>query len=89
MTLDMAWIRTIAPDSPDAARGRLARLYRQHSENGRVDNILKISSLNPKALFHHLGLYGHLMRGEAGSGLGLAERELAAVAVSSVNDCHY
>ncbi len=78
----------ISPDSPEAREGRLGSLYRRHRRpDGLVDNILAVSSLNPEALEYHLALYEHLMRGA--SGLSLAERELIAVAVSVVNDCHY
>ena len=83
----MAWIRTISAADARAAGGRLARLYRRHGDGSAVDNIVQISSLNPKTLHHHLALYEHLMRGE--SGLTPAERELVAVAVSVVNECHY
>ena len=78
----------IAPDAPEGRSGRLGTLYRRHRRpDGLVDNILGVSSLNPETLEHHLSLYEHLMRGE--SGLELAERELIAVAVSVVNECHY
>ena len=78
----------VSPAAPEGQSGRLGALYRRHRRpDGLVDNILRVSSLNPEALEHHLSLYEHLMRGE--SGLTLAERELIAVAVSVVNDCHY
>lgn len=78
----------VSPDSPEGRAGRLGALYRRHRRpDGLVDNILRISSLNPETLEHHLSLYEHLMRGP--SGLSPAERELIAVAVSVVNDCHY
>ena len=78
----------VPPTAPEGQAGRLGKLYRRHRRpDGLVDNILRVSSLNPETLEHHLSLYEHLMRGE--SGLSLAERELIAVAVSVVNDCHY
>ena len=84
----MSWIRTILPGDPEAETGRLRALYRRRRRpDGLVDNIVAVHSLNPEALDRHLALYEHLMRGE--SGLSLAERELIAVAVSVVNDCHY
>ncbi len=84
----MAWIRMVAPDDPEAKEGTLGRIYREHRRpDGKMDNILRASSLNPGALEHHLSLYEHLMRGP--SGLSLAEREIIAVAVSTVNECHY
>ena len=78
----------VSPAAPEGQSGRLGALYRRHRRpDGLVDNILRVSSLNPEALEHHLSLYEHLMRGE--SGLGPDERELIAVAVSVVNECHY
>ncbi len=81
----MAWIRMI-PETE--AEGELAESYRRYREpSGRVDNILRIHSLNPPSLEGHYQLYRHLMRGP--SGLTRVERELIAVAVSKENDCHY
>ena len=78
----------ISPAAREGRTGRLGTLYGRHRRpDGLVDNILRVSSLNPETLEHHVSLYGHLMRGA--SGLSLAERELIAVAVSVVNDCHY
>ena len=53
----------------------------------RVDNIVRIHSLNPPSMEHHVRLYAHLMRGE--SPLSRTQREMIAVTVSSVNDCFY
>lgn len=81
----MAWIRMIRESEAD---GELADMYRRYREtSGRVDNILKIHSLNPPSLEGHFKLYAHLMRGP--SGLSLIEREMIAVAVSKENGCHY
>ena len=81
----MAWIRMIRET---AAEGELAESYQRYREpSGRVDNILRIHSLNPPSLEGHYQLYRHLMRGP--SGLTRVERELIAVAVSRESDCHY
>ena len=81
----MAWIRMIRETE---AEGELAESYQRYREpSGRVDNILRIHSLNPPSLERHYQLYRHLMRGP--SGLTRVERELIAVAVSQKNDCHY
>ena len=81
----MAWIRMIRETE---AEGELAESYQRYREpSGRVDNILRIHSLNPPSLVGHYEFYRHLMRGP--SGLTRAERELIAVAVSKENDCHY
>lgn len=72
----------------DEADGLLARLYRRyHRGDGRLDNILRIHSLNPRSLRDHVELYAHLMRGR--SPLSQVQREMLAVAVSSINDCFY
>ena len=52
-----------------------------------VDKILKIHSLNPRSLDGHYAFYKTLMYGT--SDLSRAEREMIAVVVSRVNDCHY
>jgi uncharacterized peroxidase-related enzyme len=81
----MAWIRMI---NEDDAQGELASLYKQVREPwGGVDNILKIHSLNPDSLRGHFELYKTLMRGR--SDLSLVQREMIAVVVSAVNQCHY
>jgi alkylhydroperoxidase family enzyme len=66
----------------DEAQGLLAELYRR-----RMDNILRIHSLNPPSMAHHVQLYAHLMRGR--SPLTRAQREMIAVTVSAENDCFY
>ncbi|MCA9950385.1 MAG: carboxymuconolactone decarboxylase family protein [Anaerolineales bacterium] len=81
----MAWITVI---SEDEATGRLKELYNKYAEpSGEVDNILKIHSLNVKSLQTHYDLYAHLMRGR--SDLSRVQREMIAVVVSAVNQCHY
>lgn len=81
-----AWIRVI-PEGK--ARGHLADLYRENLDqrHGFVDNILKIHSLRPQTLADHASLYRTTMY--AKSGLSRAEREMIAVVVSSINECHY
>jgi alkylhydroperoxidase family enzyme len=82
----MAWIETPREDEWD---GELAVLYdtvadRTHS---RVDNIMQIHALNPKAMAAHQALYVSAMSGT--KTLRKAEREMIALVVSSLNDCHY
>jgi alkylhydroperoxidase family enzyme len=74
---------------PDAEAGeRLRRIRDKLREDGEpVDNILRIHSVNPPALLHHLRLYEHAMRGP--SPLSEAQREMIAVVVSAANDCFY
>ncbi len=81
----MAWIKVISPAEAD---GVLRRLYERYVEPaGGVDNIIAIHSLNPKSLETHYELYAHLMRGR--SELSRAQREMIAVVVSAINQCHY
>ena len=70
------------------AVGVLAELYQRYADNdGAVDNILRIHSLNPRSMKDHAQLYGHLMRGP--SPLSRIQREMIAVTVSAENDCFY
>ena len=80
----MAWIEVI---DEDEAEGPLRSLYERCLDHGRVDNILKIHSLHPESLDAHLHVYRNIMFGPGP--LGRAEREMAAVVVSTANCCHY
>lgn len=81
----MAWIEEIEVDDAD---GELAETYaRLIAKRGKVANILKVHSLNPKSLNDHLDLYMTIMFGQ--SGLSRAEREAIAVVVSASNECGY
>ena len=81
----MAYIRII---DEDEASGRLARDYEiARRRAGKIFNILRIQSLAPEALHASIELYLAVMYGP--SELTRAERELIAVVVSSVNECHY
>lgn len=79
----MAWIETI-PD--DLWEDELASSVRD-PESGRVDNILQIHSLNPRALAAHNALYTSAMAGT--KTFRKVDRELVAFVVSQHNDCHY
>ena len=81
----MAWIKIVEPDT---ATGVLKKEYAKAVKRaGKVFNVLKVQSLNPKTLQASMGLYLATMH--APSGLSRAERELLAVVVSSTNDCFY
>jgi uncharacterized peroxidase-related enzyme len=81
----MAWIKTIEPDQ---ASGELKAEYDRAVERaGKVFNILKIQSLNPRTLHASMELYLATMR--APSGLSRAERELLGTVVSWANHCFY
>ncbi|HIF82607.1 MAG TPA: peroxidase [Candidatus Marinimicrobia bacterium] len=81
----MAWIDTI---NEGDANGSLKDQYEKlkDSRNG-VDNILKIHSLNPESLDAHVRLYKTIMYGK--SPIRRVNREMIAVLVSSINQCHY
>jgi uncharacterized peroxidase-related enzyme len=81
----MAWIKTI---DESEAKGELQKLYEQvKNKRGKLANIMKIQSLNPKAMKAHMDLYMRLMFGK--SGLSRQEREIIAVVVSAANGCEY
>jgi uncharacterized peroxidase-related enzyme len=81
-----AWINVI---SEDEAQGELKSLYQQEfdSEKQGTDNILAVHSLNPPTLRAHADLYHTVMH--AKSPLSRTEREMVAVVVSVINQCHY
>lgn len=84
-TEDMSWIAEV---EESAATGAIADVYaRLREERGRVANILKVHSLRPPVLVHHLDLYMGLLFGLGG--LSRAQRELIAVVVSRANYCAY
>jgi uncharacterized peroxidase-related enzyme len=81
----VSWIREV--EEKDAA-GEIAALYEELREKrGKVSNILKVHSLRPAALQHHLDLYMDIMFGPGG--ISRRQRELLAVAVSQANRCAY
>ncbi len=81
----MSWIREV---DETTAVGEIADLYAELREKrGKVSNILKVHSLRPAALRHHLDLYMGIMFGPGG--INRRQRELVAVAVSQANRCGY
>jgi len=81
----MAWIKMIEPEE---AAGELKAEYDKAVKRaGRVFNIVKVQSLNARALRASMEMYLTTMHGP--SGLTRAERELLATVVSSVNHCFY
>ena len=81
----MAWIKMI---SEKEAEGELKQLYDQNMEPwDGVDNIIKIHSLSPESLKGHIALYKELMYGK--SLIPRPDREMIAVVVSAINECHY
>jgi alkylhydroperoxidase family enzyme len=81
----VAFIKTITADE---AEGPVAEFYRRVG-GSKADpaNILKVQSISPATMETHYRFYRELMY--AKSELSRAQRELIAVAVSAINECHY
>ncbi len=81
----MAWIKIIEPEK---ATGELKQEYdKALGRAGKVFNILKVQSLNDRALRASMELYLATMYGP--SGLSRTEREMLATVVSWANRCFY
>jgi alkylhydroperoxidase family enzyme len=82
----VAWIEII--DEPEAT-GKLRELYEAmvDPQYGRVDTILRIHSLHPEGLRTHHDLYREVMTGTPT--LRKVDREMIALVVSVINECHY
>ena len=81
----MAWIPMIPEDK---AETELREWYDKLREPwGGVDNIMKIHSINIKTLKGHYELYLSAMKGTREP--SHKQREMVAVVVSTVNQCHY
>jgi alkylhydroperoxidase family enzyme len=81
----MSNIREI-PES--AATGLLRRLYDEAlARAGRIWNIVRVMSLNPRVMQTTMGFYRALMFGP--SPLARWRREMLAVVTSKVNGCFY
>ncbi|MFY0673917.1 MAG: peroxidase-related enzyme [Bacteroidia bacterium] len=78
-------IETIAYEN---AEGQLKEIYDQLLESrGKIAEVHKIQSLNPKTIVQHMELYMGIMFGH--SPLKRYQREMMAVVVSKANDCNY
>jgi alkylhydroperoxidase family enzyme len=81
----VAWIKMIEPEE---ASGELKEEYdRAVRRAGKVFNILKVQSLNPRVLHASMEIYLAAMHGP--SGLSRKEREMLGTVVSWANDCFY
>lgn len=81
----MAWIET--PDGKE--NPELAALLEEcrDPQSGEVDHILAIHALHPEGLEAHLRLYRAVMAGT--KSLRKRAREMIALTVSRINECHY
>lgn len=82
----MAWIPTIDPEDADAELRELYDRVRDPA-SGALDNILSVHSLHPRGLAAHYELYAAVMTPTRS--LRKAEREMIALVVSVLNECHY
>lgn len=81
----MPWIQVL--DESDA-KGRLETVYSEvKARRGKISNMIRAYSLNPRALKAYSDLYVCLMIGQ--SSLSREDRELIATAVSAINDSEY
>ncbi len=81
----MAWIEKVPEDR---AEGLLADVFEAaKGRAGKIYEILRVQSQNPRVLRRSIELYVEAMRGR--SPLSRAQREMIAVVVSKTNDCHY
>jgi uncharacterized peroxidase-related enzyme len=81
----MSWIRVIDEEN---ATGDLKKAYQEiKAKRGKTSNIMRVHSLNPKAMLKHMELYLALMFETAE--LSREERELLGVVVSCANRCEY
>jgi len=85
---DYASVPHIRLTDVEEATGLLAEEYSAAiGRAGKVFNIVKSMSPNPRVLQRSMELYKAIMYGP--SELSRLERELLAVVVSNANDCHY
>lgn len=81
----MAFIHVIQPEEAD---GELKEIYDQIlASRGKIAEVHKIQSLNPRSILNHMELYMTVMYGK--SPLKRVYREMMAVIVSAANDCEY
>ena len=81
----MSWIKMIPEDE---AENELKDWYdKLRDPSGGVDNILCIHSINTSTLKGHYELYSSAMKGS--KDLSRKRREMIAMVVSIVNQCHY
>ena len=84
--MSVAWIRTV--DDAEAT-GPVKTYYDAFlTQRGWVPNIVKVFSLRPDGLRAFLGMENAVMHSQA-PGLTRLQREMIALVVSVVNQCHF
>ena len=88
MMNDPAWIETVPQTdwNKDSSLSDLLEKVKDQ-ENGLVDHIMAVHSINPRSMDAHNAVYSSAMSGTAS--LRKVERELIAFVVSLENHCHY
>jgi uncharacterized peroxidase-related enzyme len=81
----MSWIREI--DEEEASEELKAIYDKIKLNRGKLSNIMKVHSLNPRSMLAHQDLYLNLMFSR--SGLSREEREMMGVLISGLNGCEY
>ncbi len=81
----MAWIKMIEKNQADPM---LKEIYTYiEKRRGKLSNITKIQSLDPRSIETHMEFYLSIMFSK--KGLSRVEREMIGVVVSVINDCKY
>jgi len=81
----MPWIQVIDENS---AEGELKEAYNRVSgSRGKISNVMRVQSLDPKSMSAHLDLYLSVMFGNVG--ISRERKEMIGVVVSAVNECEY
>ena len=88
MMKDPAWIEPVPQTdwNKDSSLSDLLEKVKDQ-ENGLVDHIMAVHSINPRSMDAHNAVYSSAMSGTAS--LRKVERELIAFVVSLENHCHY
>ncbi len=81
----MSWIREVEHDKSE---GKTKEVYdRIKEKRGKLSNIMRVQSLMPSAMDHHLDLYLSIMFEDRS--LSREQCEMIGVVVSSMNGCDY
>ena len=83
----MSWIKTLSKDEAEGELKAFYNAYLARARTERVANVVKVSSVHPRAMAAHLELYKALMF--LPSPLSRTQREMIAAVVSKSNGCHY
>lgn len=81
----MSWIEEVEYKEGE---GKAKEVYKKiREERGKLSNIMKVQSLMPSAMAHHLDLYLSIMFEDRS--LSRERCEMIGVVVSSINGCNY